>query len=431
MRVLVVGSGGREHVLAWRLSRDAASCNLHASPGNHGIASLGTCHRIPATDIAALIDLADALRPDLTIVGPEAPLAAGIVDAFRARGLRIFGPTRSAAQLESSKVFAKQLMVRHGISTPPFEVFERAEDAIAYLRRVNRPSVVKADGLAAGKGVVVAETSEAAEDAVTGMMIRRVHGAAGARILIEERLEGRETSVLAFVRGARLWPLLPAQDYKRSLDGGSGQNTGGMGAIAPAQVSPAIAAQIVDEIMEPVAAAMVSDGFPYIGVLYAGVMLTSDGPQVLEFNCRFGDPEAQVILPLLEGDLAPALVDVLEGGGPDLTWSEDTAVCVVVASEGYPGPYPTGRRITGLDRIPAGVLTFHAGTAEHNGALVTAGGRVLDVVGRGPDLDAARGRAYAGVAALSFEGMQFRRDIGRTAPRAAMARTGAGRGSVR
>lgn len=431
MHVLVVGSGGREHVLAWRLSQDAASHILHAAPGNPGIAALGNCHSVGPTDIPSLLHLADRLRPDLTIVGPEAPLADGIVDAFGARGHRIFGPTQLAAQLESSKIFAKQVMARHGIPTPAFEIFERAEDAIGYIRRANRPLVVKADGLAAGKGVVVAETTDEAERAVIDMMIRRVHGAAGARIIIEDRLEGREASVLAFVHGSQVWPLLPAQDYKRASDLDAGPNTGGMGAIAPAPLAPALAAHIVDGIMEPVASAMVSDGIPYTGVLYAGVMVTADGPQVLEFNCRFGDPEAQVILPLLRGDLAPALVDVLEGGAPDLAWRSQAAVCVVVASEGYPGPYATGRPITGLDRIVSGVLTFHAGTAAQDGVIVTAGGRVLNVVGLGVDMDAARDRAYVGVAAVSFEGMQFRRDIGRATSAVATSATGAAGRSAR
>ncbi len=414
MRLLVVGSGGREHVLAWRLTRDAASYNLHAAPGNPGISALSTCHPVPSTDVSALVQLADSLRPDLTVVGPEAPLAGGIVDAFHARGHRVFGPTQAAAQLESSKIFAKRLMRRHGVPTPAFEVFDRVGDAIAHVRGAHRPLVVKADGLAAGKGVVIAETADEAQQAVVDMLVRRVHGAAGGHILIEERLEGREASVLAFVHGAQVWPLLPAQDYKRASDGDAGPNTGGMGAIAPAALAPALAEHIVDEILEPVAAAMLSEGIRYTGVLYAGVMLTADGPQVLEFNCRFGDPEAQVILPLLEGDLAPALLDVLAGHEPALLWSGGAAVCVVLASGGYPGRYATGHPISGLDRVPAGVLIFHAGTAEREETFLTAGGRVLNVVGRGARLEAAAEQAYAGVGALSFTGMQFRRDIGRT-----------------
>ena len=418
MRLLVVGSGGREHVLAWRLTQDAASYNLHAAPGNPGIASLGTCHPVPATDIPALASLAEHLAVDLTVVGPEAPLAEGIVDTFRARGLRVLGPARDAAQLESSKVFAKTLLRRRGISTAAFEVFTDPVDALTYVRRQHRPLVVKADGLAAGKGVVVAADAKEAEQAVLDMMVRKVHGASGDRVLVEECLAGPEVSVLAFVSGRRVFPLLPAQDYKRALDGNRGPNTGGMGAIAPARVSLADLAQIVDEILEPVAAAMVDEGHPYTGVLYAGLMITADGPQVLEFNCRFGDPEAQVVLPLLEGSLAEAMIAVLEGRDPQMRWSDDAAVCVVAASGGYPGSYTTGVPIRGIARVPADTLVFHAGTAVRNGRLVTAGGRVLNVVGTGPTLEAARASAYAGLSTIGFEGMQFRTDIGTAVPQA-------------
>jgi phosphoribosylamine--glycine ligase len=411
LRVLVVGSGGREHALTWRFGQDSASHTLHAAPGNPGIASLATCHHIPASDVSRLVDLADHVRPDLTVVGPELPLAGGLVDAFLSRGHRVFGPTQRAARLESSKIFAKDLMVRHGVLTAAFESFDRADDALEYVRGARRPLVVKADGLAAGKGVVVAEHPVQAEQAVVDMMIRGVHGPAGERILIEERLEGREASVLALVHGRRVWPLLPAQDYKRAEDGDVGPNTGGMGAFAPAPLAPALAAQIVDEVLEPVAAAMASEGSPYTGVLYAGVMVTEDGPRVLEFNCRFGDPEAQVLLPLLDGDLAPVLLAVLAGDDPDLQWHSGAAVCVVLASSGYPGSPVTGQRITGLDRLPPQVLAFHAGTAPAGGAVVTSGGRVLNLVGRGDTLAEARAQAYRGVAEVRFDGMQYRTDI--------------------
>jgi phosphoribosylamine--glycine ligase len=411
LRVLVVGSGGREHALAWRFGQDSASHNLYAAPGNPGIASLAVCHDVAASDVPGLLDLADSLHPDLTVVGPEVPLAAGLVDAYRSRGFRIFGPTRRAARLESSKVFAKELMVRHGIPTAAFAVFDRADDALEYVRRVRRPLVVKADGLAAGKGVVVADHPAEAEQAVIDMMIHRVHGPAGERVLIEERLEGQEASVLALVHGMRVWPLRPAQDYKRAQDGDVGPNTGGMGAFAPAPLAPALAAEIVGEVLEPVAAAMASEGSPYTGVLYAGVMVTEGGPRVLEFNCRFGDPEAQVLLPLLDRDLASALLAVMAGDDPGLQWRSGAAVCVVLASPGYPGSPVTGQAIRGLDRLPPEVLAFQAGTAPAGGAVVTAGGRVLNVVGRGDTLPEARAHAYRGVAAIEFDGMQFRTDI--------------------
>lgn len=423
MRLLVVGSGGREHVLAWRLIQDAASYNLHAAPGNPGIASLGTCHPAKATDISALMDLADRLKIDLTVVGPEAPLADGLVDAFRAKGLRVFGPTREAARLESSKVFAKTFMRQHGIATAAFEVLDNPTAALTYLRRQKRPLVIKAEGLTAGKGVVVAADVHEAERAVLDMMIRKVHGTSGERVVVEDRLEGREASVLAFVSGRNVFPLLPAQDYKRGLDGDRGANTGGMGAIAPARVSLADLARVVDEIIEPVAAAMVDEGCPYTGVLYAGLMLTSDGPKVLEFNCRFGDPEAQVILPLLEGNLLDAMIDTLEGRDPHLRWSDGATACVVVASDGYPGRYPTGIPIRLADPAP-GTLIFHAGTEVQGGGLVTAGGRVLNVVGMGDSIVEARARAYVGVATVTFEGMQYRTDIGLSAA-AEAAREGA------
>ncbi len=414
LKVLVVGSGGREHALAWRLAQ-GGRIQAYAAPGNPGTASLATSLPIAPTDIAALASAAADLRIDLTVVGPEAPLAAGLSDAFAARGLKVFGPTAAAAQVEASKVFAKSLMRRWQIPAADFEVFDSASEAMAYVRRTDGRIVVKADGLAAGKGVVVTRTVAEAEMAVADLMVRRIHGSAGARVVIEECLEGEEASVLAFVRGERVWPLLPARDYKRAGDGDHGPNTGGMGAIAPVPLASGVLDRIIDEILQPVAVAMVREGRPYTGVLYAGIMVTAHGPKVLEFNCRFGDPEAQAMLPLLDGDLTEAMLDTLGDGRPDLCWRDAAAVCVVLASGGYPGAYDTGVVVNGPATASADMLLFHAGTATRDGQLVTAGGRVLNVVGIGPTLDQAREHAYAGVSKISFKGMQYRTDIGRSA----------------
>jgi phosphoribosylamine--glycine ligase len=423
LRVLIVGAGGREHALAWKLSQDSARPLLFAAPGNAGTAAVAENLPISPTDVTGLIDFADRSGIDLTIVGPEAPLAAGIVDAFRARGLRIFGPSRAAARLETSKVFAKELMRRRGIPTAAFEVFYSPLAAIEYAERQRRPLVVKADGLAAGKGVVVAQTPDEAQRAIEEMLIRGTLGDAGRRIVIEDRLEGSEASLLVLVGPGGVRPLVPAQDYKRLSDGDRGPNTGGMGAIAPVDLVagtdlagisyPVPVGEIVNSIVEPVLGAMRRDGSPYTGVLYVGLMLTAEGPKVLEFNCRFGDPEAQVILPLLESDLATALLDVIDGRDPELQWRDEFAGCVVLASSGYPGSYSTGLPIRGLDAIPDDVLVFHAGTRPDGDAIVTSGGRVLNLVGRGPSLAAAVERAYAGTSAVSFDGMHFRRDVGR------------------
>jgi len=406
-----VGSGGREHALAWRLAQ-GAGIQVYAAPGNPGIASVAHCLPIPASDIIALAAAAADLGVNLTLVGPEAPLAAGITDAFTVRGLRVFGPTAAAAQIEASKAFAKTLMQKWHIPTAEFAVFDTPADAVAFVRHRDAPVVVKADGLAAGKGVVVARTAEEAEAAVIDFMVRRTHGAAGMRVVIEERLDGEEASVLALVRGERVWPLTPARDYKRAGAGDTGPNTGGMGAIAPAPLPPRVLDRAMDEIVEPAAVAMAREGRPYTGVLYAGLMLTDHGPKALEFNCRFGDPEAQVILPLLEGSLIEALLDLAGGGQPSLRWTRSAAACVVLASLGYPDRYRTGISITGLRDVPADVLVFHAGTRVSDGELVTAGGRVLNVVGTGPTMEDAVARAYRGIAGISFEGMHYRTDIG-------------------
>jgi len=425
LRVLIVGAGGREHALAWKLSQDSARPQLYVAPGNAGTSAVAENLRVSPMDIAALMDFAERSAIDLTVVGPEAPLAAGIVDAFADRGLRIFGPTRAAARLETSKVFAKELMRRCAIPTAAFDVFYSPLAAIEYARRQRRPLVIKADGLAAGKGVVVADTPDEAERAIEDMLIRGTLGDAGRLIVIEERLEGPEGSLLVLVGPSGAYPLIPARDYKRLFDGDLGPNTGGMGAIAPADLVPGTdlagnrylvpVGEVLDSIVEPVVSAMRREGSPFTGVLYVGLMLTAEGPKVLEFNCRFGDPEAQVILPLLETDLGAVLVDVLEGRWPELRWRREFAACVVLASGGYPGPYRTGLPIHGLDAVPGDVLVFHAGTRRDGHAVVTSGGRVLNLVGRGGTLGSAVERAYAGMTAVQFEGMHFRRDIGEIA----------------
>jgi len=408
-----VGSGGREHALAWQLARDGGA-ELYAAPGNPGIASLAQCLPIEATAISSLASAADQLHIDLTVVGPEAPLAAGLVDAFAARGLLAFGPTQRASQVEASKVFAKNLMRRAGIPTAPFAVFDDPADAAAFVRGRRRPVVVKADGLAAGKGVVVAHETAEALGAIDALMVRRAYGDAGARVVIEEKLDGEEVSVLAFVHGAYVCPLLPARDFKRAADGDTGPNTGGMGAVSPTPLPTDVMDQITAQILEPAAAAMAADGCPFVGVLYAGIMLTPTGPQVLEFNCRFGDPETQVILPLLDVPLADVLLDVVHGRETLLQWATQSTVCVVLVSGGYPGQFRTGLPISGLGAVPNDVLVFHAGTGVRANDVVTAGGRVLNIVARGASIPQASDRAYAAIRGIRFDAMQYRRDIGRS-----------------
>jgi phosphoribosylamine---glycine ligase len=411
-KILVVGSGGREHALAWQLARDGGA-QLYAAPGNPGIASLARCLPIDATALSSLASAAEQLHIDLTVVGPEAPIAAGLVDAFAARGLLAFGPTQRASQVEASKVFAKNLMARAHIPTAPFAAFDNPADAAAFVRRVSWPLVVKADGLAAGKGVVVAGDTTEALAAIDALMVRRVHGDAGSRVVIEEKLEGEEVTVLAFVHGANVWPLLPARDFKRAADGDAGPNTGGMGSVAPPPLPMGVMDQIISQILEPAAAAMAADGCPFVGVLYAGIMLTPTGPQTLEFNCRFGDPETQVILPLLDAPLTDVLLDVVHGRQPVLRWADESAVCVVLASGGYPGQYRTGLPISGLNALPEEAMVFHAGTGVRGTDTVTTGGRVLNIVARGASIPQASDRAYAAIGGIRFDAMQYRRDIGR------------------
>jgi phosphoribosylamine--glycine ligase len=414
--LFVIGGGGREHALVWHLRRHDPQTKLYAAPGNPGIGQIATRLRIPVTDLEGLADAAEAVGADLTIVGPEAPLVSGIVDRFRARGLSIIGPTASAAAIEGSKVFAKDLMDRWGVPTARHAVFADLREALAFLGRVDGPVVVKADGLAAGKGVTVCDDRGEASHALRTMLVDRAFGDAGQRVVIEERLEGEEVSVLALVDGEAV-ALLPAvQDHKRVGDGDRGPNTGGMGAAAPYPLTDALRARIVREILEPTAHAMCAEERPYHGVLFAGLMLTRDGPKVLEFNCRLGDPEAQAMLPLLPVGLPEAFEALRDGRlATDALVADRAAVGVVLASRGYPGTPVVGDAVEGLEfsELSDGdVLVFHGGTALRDGRLVTAGGRVLTVVGCAATLPGARARAYAAVGCVRFEGMHFRRDIG-------------------
>ncbi len=412
--MFVIGRGGREHALAWRLRQSYPHATLYCAPGNPGIARIATCLPIPVTDLAALAGAAAELNVDLTIVGPEAPLVAGLVDLFDARGLPVIGPTRAAAMLEGSKVFAKGFMQRHGIPTAAFVAFEDAGAAWRYVDDAPGPLVVKADGLAAGKGVVVCTDADEARQAIQTVMVQRAFGDAGGRIVIEERLEGEEVSIFALVDGEAVALLPAAQDHKRVHDGDHGPNTGGMGAAAPYPLPTALREHIRRAVLEPVARAMCAEGRPYRGVLFAGLMVTRDGPRVLEFNCRLGDPEAQAILPLLPIGLPDAFAALQAGrlGADDLAPVTGAAVGVVLASPGYPGPPRLGQPIEGLEAAEAEALVFHSGTAARDGRVVAAGGRVLTVVGLDATPTAAQTRAYRAAAQIHFDGMHYRRDIG-------------------
>lgn len=432
---LIIGSGGREHALAWSLARSPIVQHIYLAPGNGGTTWPAAEGRAAATninllpdDFPALITFAQEKKIGLTVVGPEVPLAAGLVDTFQAHGLPIFGPNQAAAQLEASKAFAKEFMVRHDIPTGAYRSFGNYEAARAYLdvTAQNRPDddlplVVKASGLAAGKGVIMCDTRGEAEAAIRQIMVEQAFGLAGDQVVIEERLSGPELSVLAFSDGRTVVTMPPARDHKRVYDHDQGPNTGGMGAYAPVPgLEPGLVDQIKQAVLQPAVDGMAAQGTPYIGVLYAGLMLTDDGPQVLEFNCRFGDPETQVILPLLASDLAEILLACIEGrlSEVDIAWRPQSCATVVMASEGYPGSYPKGRPVTGLNEEQdspaqaAEVIVFHAGTSRQHGQLVTAGGRVLAVSALGPDLPAALERAYDTVETIHFDGAHYRRDIG-------------------
>jgi phosphoribosylamine--glycine ligase len=425
MKVLVIGSGGREHAILWTLQRNSGSpLDLYCAPGNAGISDLARCVPIAATDISALVDFAVAEAIDLTFVGPEGPLAEGIVDQFEERGLLIAGPSKAASRLEASKVFAKQFMERHQIPTAPFALATSVAEAIDLLGtgkfgNTDSAVVVKADGLAAGKGVVVARSRVEAEQAVQDLMAGRLVAAeAASQIVIEEALRGREASLLLFSDGANYALMPPARDHKRIGEGDTGPNTGGMGAITdPAVLDADTLAQVVREVVEPTLAGARAEGFPFRGVLFIGLMLTSDGPKVLEYNVRFGDPETQAILVRLQSDLLSIFQAIQQRnlGDINVEWSDESSACVVLASSGYPGSYQTSARIEGLD-LPDNhqVQVFHAGTAfSTEGELVTAGGRVLGVTAAGARLADALNLCYSAIATIHWEGMQYRRDIGK------------------
>jgi phosphoribosylamine--glycine ligase len=417
VKLLVVGGGGREHALCWRLAQSPSVDRLFAAPGNAGMAGLATLAPVPASDVAGLVAFAERETIDLTVVGPEAPLAAGLVDELESRGLAAFGPTADGARIEGSKAWARELCDRHGIPAPRSRRFEEVPPALEYLDALDDgPYVVKADGLAAGKGVTVAETRAEARRALEDCLLHGVFGEAGKTVLVEEYLDGWEVSAMALTDGRAVVPMSLAHDYKRLGEGDAGPNTGGMGAFSPLPpVDPRTEWSILRDALQPAVRAMEEEGVRYRGVLYAGLMMTSTGPKVLEFNCRFGDPETQVVLPRLQADLYQVLVACREGhlGERRLEWSADACVGVVLASEGYPGDIETGRPVTGLEDAASmdGVMVFHAGTAMRQDTVVTSGGRVLTVCGLGTDLDAARARAYRACDAIRFEGKAFRRDI--------------------
>jgi phosphoribosylamine--glycine ligase len=414
MRVLVVGGGAREHALVWKLAASASAPELFAAPGNAGTAMLATNIPVGADDVDGLLRAAHTNAIDLTVVGPEGPLVAGVVDRFREAGLRIFGPTKSAAMIEGSKAFAKRVMREAGAPTAAFETFADPEDARRYVRHHGVPIVVKADGLAAGKGVVVAQTIDEALSAIDEMMVGKSLGNAGAKVVIEECLTGQEVSVFCFTDGKSVTRLVAACDYKRIHDGDRGPNTGGMGGYSPPPWwTDDLERTIRERCIAPVLARLAEMGIPYTGVLFGGLMLTDDGPQVIEFNARLGDPEAQLVLTRLENDFVEVVAAVVDGAvsALDLRTSDTCAVGVVLASEGYPGSYATGKTIAGLDALPSGALAFLAGVAGSPEVPVTSGGRVLTVVGSGATLAEARGIAYEGASKVSFEGEYHRTDI--------------------
>lgn len=433
MRILVVGSGGREHALCWKISKSLKCEKLYCAPGNGGISEIAQIVNIAADDVEGLLDFAKTEKIDLTVVGPEMPLVGGIVDKFQKSGLKVFGPSKDLARVEGSKVFSKELMKRLGVPTADFRVFDNADEALKYIGTKKAPLVVKADGLCAGKGVVVAKTSEDAASAVKSMMIDKIFGDAADRIIIEECLAGEEASIIVISDGENVVPLASSQDHKRIFDGDRGPNTGGMGAYSPAPVvTEDIFKKVMDEVIYPVVRGLAKEGKEYKGALYAGIMLTKDGPKALEFNARFGDPETQAILPRLKSDLVDVIERAIDGklGGYSLEWDARPCVSVVVASGGYPGNYKKGMKIEGLEEVKKmkDVVVFHAGTktgkrsTDKVNTFITNGGRVLNVTAMGDDIKKAMDNCYNAVRKIKFDKMHYRNDIGYKALKTEIAR---------
>ena len=420
MKVLVVGSGGREHCLTWKLVQSSIVEKVYCAPGNGGTAQIAENVNIEASDIISLIKFAKSNGIGLTVVGPEAPLVEGIVDSFEKEGLKVFGPSKELANLEGSKIFAKEMMKKYGVPTADFKVFTEAKAAKDYLKEKGAPIVVKADGLAAGKGVIVAGTPEEAEEAVDLMLVDKIFGEAGERVIIEDCLRGQEASILVFTDGKTILPMVSSQDHKRVSDGDMGPNTGGMGAYAPAPlVDGVLFERIKKEICEPLIHGLAKDGKKYKGILYVGLMIEDGKPQVLEFNVRFGDPETQVVLPKLRNDLADIMVKTADEklDGQNLQWDERFCVCVVLASGGYPGKYEKGKVINGLNDLEGtnDIYVFHAGTKLESDKCLTSGGRVLNIVGLADSLPQAQNLVYSAIGRVNFEGMHYRKDIGNKA----------------
>jgi phosphoribosylamine--glycine ligase len=416
MKILVVGKGGREHALAWKLAQSKGVEKIYCAPGNAGIAKLAEIVPIGLTDLAHLADFAEEKKIDLTVVGPELPLTLGIVDVFQQRGLRIFGPTKEASEIEGSKAFAKDFMQRFHIPTASFRIFSDPSEAAAFVLSANYPLVVKADGLAAGKGTVIVNTPDEARATIENIMVKKVFGEAGARLLIEEFLEGEEVTVMALTDGERVIPMVSSQDHKRIFDGNTGPNTGGMGAYAPTNVIPEkMMKRIVEEVLEPTVSGLAEMGRLYKGVLYTGIIVTDRGPKVLEYNCRFGDPETQAVMPLLESDLVEIFLDIADGylNIDEIKWKDKSCVCVVIASRGYPESEEKDRVIEGLDKCDnRDCMIFHAGTTMKNGKCVTNGGRILGITASDHSLRAAIAKVYECIEIINFDGMQYRHDIG-------------------